>query len=377
MARPWPCPAPSPTWPSRPTSWRPAPGGWRWWRWRPTRSCGTAWSPTWSGSVPWVDPTRRCPRPIPVTLLDPAELGLLVALGNGASVRAAARQLNLSVRTAYRRIEAARATLGDVPLGTAVGRVLAAQAAYRSASPSWNRAPALVGRDAELAAIAGAVRDGRSVRVCGPAGSGVSSLIRAVSAAAERPVAAVAGLDLCRDRPLLAVAALLGRSPASRDVATAAREVAAALAGQVVVVDDAQWLDRAECGRARPRRGRRPRGDGQVVGRSPDGGGAGRRDEHPPGGRRPPRRSCSGRWARPTPPTLARTVDGLPADGRGRRGPRVGRVARPVLFAAAPAQAWPTGSTRAPPPRSVTSRPQPGARSPGPSPPEGGCRCGR
>lgn len=182
--------------------------------------------------------------PDPVTQLDPVQLGLLVALGNGASVRAAARQLNVSVRTAYRRIEAARTTLGEVPLGTAVGRVLAAQAAYRWVSPAWTGAVTLVGREAEVAEVVAGVAAGGAVRVVGPSGSGVTSVLRAVGAEVGRPVASVVGLDLCRDRSLLAVAALLGRAPASRDPRSAARELAAALAGQVVVVDDAQWLDR-------------------------------------------------------------------------------------------------------------------------------------
>ena len=43
-------------------------------------------------------PDETLPASDPVSLLDPAELGLLVALGNGASVRAAARQLNVSMR---------------------------------------------------------------------------------------------------------------------------------------------------------------------------------------------------------------------------------------------------------------------------------------
>jgi DNA-binding NarL/FixJ family response regulator len=192
---------------------------------------------------PVVQPDETRPAADPVTLLDPGQLGLLVALGNGASVRAAARQVNVSVRTAYRRIEAARATLGDVPLGTAVGRVLAAQAGLRWVSSAWTQATPLVGRADELACVVEAVRDGRSVRVCGPPGSGVSSLLRVAAAEVDRPVAVAAGLDLCRDRSRAAVAALTGRIPTARDAAAAAREVATALAGQVVLVDDAQWLD--------------------------------------------------------------------------------------------------------------------------------------
>lgn len=94
----------------------------------------------------------------------------------------------------------------------------------------------------ELEAVARAVASERNVVVVGPAGIGKSALLRAASAHWPQPRWGSC-LHALRWRSYLPVAQAIGRSLEAMDVAEAANVTIDVVGGDVLVIDDLQWID--------------------------------------------------------------------------------------------------------------------------------------
>lgn len=101
---------------------------------------------------------------------------------------------------------------------------------------------ALVGREAERAAIVDAIAADRVVLVIGEAGIGKTTLVRAAVAATGRLLFHGAGFATLAAMPYLALRLALG-APVAGDPPAVARRIEAAVGEGVLFLDDLQWLD--------------------------------------------------------------------------------------------------------------------------------------
>lgn len=99
----------------------------------------------------------------------------------------------------------------------------------------------LLGRSSELRRLLEAVDAARPVAIIGPPGIGKTKLVEAL--AGQRPVALGQCLDSFSHRPYQPILHALGRPPSPQHARALAREVAAGLAGRLLVVEDAHWAD--------------------------------------------------------------------------------------------------------------------------------------
>lgn len=102
----------------------------------------------------------------------------------------------------------------------------------------------LVGRDAELADLAGYLAAYRPTVLVGEPGVGKTTLLRAAAAAAGGPVLEGGALATLSWMELLPLRRALGR-PLVDDAAAVAAEVECAVGAGVLLVDDVQWADPA------------------------------------------------------------------------------------------------------------------------------------
>ena len=102
----------------------------------------------------------------------------------------------------------------------------------------------LVGRDAELATLAAAIGDDRSIAIVGEAGIGKTTLVRIAAGSSGRLLHEGGGFATLRDSPLLALRRAIGTS-LEGDEASVAGRVERHVGPDLLFVDDLQWIDRA------------------------------------------------------------------------------------------------------------------------------------
>jgi predicted ATPase len=100
----------------------------------------------------------------------------------------------------------------------------------------------LIGRDAELAALAAAIDADRSTAVIGEAGIGKTAIVRAAVARSDRALREGGAFATLRETPYLALSRAVGVGLAGDPAGVAAR-VEALVGPDVLFVDDVQWAD--------------------------------------------------------------------------------------------------------------------------------------
>ena len=102
--------------------------------------------------------------------------------------------------------------------------------------------PLLIGRDAELAALAAAIEADRATTVVGEAGIGKTALVRAAVARSDRTLREGGAFATLRETPYLALGRAVGASLAG-DPASVAGRVETLVGPDVLFIDDVQWAD--------------------------------------------------------------------------------------------------------------------------------------
>jgi len=102
--------------------------------------------------------------------------------------------------------------------------------------------PSLIGRDAELTALAAAIDADRATTVIGEAGIGKTALLRAAVAQSDRALREGGAFATLRETPYLALGRALGTSLAG-DPASVAARVETLVGPDVLFIDDVQWAD--------------------------------------------------------------------------------------------------------------------------------------
>jgi DNA-binding CsgD family transcriptional regulator/tetratricopeptide (TPR) repeat protein len=101
----------------------------------------------------------------------------------------------------------------------------------------------LVGRQAELRQLQVLLARGRPVVVCGEAGVGKTSLVRAAAADVDLELREAGALATLSWLPYLPLRRVLGHEPRGADPAFVARELIESLGGATLLLDDLQWAD--------------------------------------------------------------------------------------------------------------------------------------
>jgi DNA-binding CsgD family transcriptional regulator len=174
-----------------------------------------------------------------------AEAGLLLdLLADGLTLGAAAEQLQISRRTADRRLAQARRILGASSTAEAV-----AASRHGGRQPLPRSVPGvgrgLVGRDAELARIGELMAIDGSALLVGEGGVGKSALIAAAVPADGRPVWSASALAVMRIRRFWPLTEALGGVELAGDVEAVAAQVEALVGPDLLVVDDVHLADGA------------------------------------------------------------------------------------------------------------------------------------